>query len=149
MREITEQIEQKVFQLYIGCEVMALDVEGEKRKAYITGIHGEYQLEVQFIDDNGNVSESPEYCNYRDATILVTPLYVITDEDAIEVASIMDHQLNCTMDSSITTIKEHAYQYCRASSEITDLLRLKDYATDCYGYSVDELIKANIFKLKQ
>ena len=76
----------RLFGMHIGCEVVA-DCNDEQRKGYLTGIHGEYGAEIQFIEDDGiNVFEEPHYDEYRTIKMLLTPLSSITDEHAIEIA---------------------------------------------------------------
>ena len=59
MKQITKEIKDYLH-FYIGCEVMAPCMSWDEEpvaKGYLTGIHGEYEAEIQFIID-GNVEES-------------------------------------------------------------------------------------------
>lgn len=90
--EYSNEFLRKLFTNYIDCEVRVLppsifnDLHGVT--GYLTGIHGEYEAEIQLLQD-GNVSEEPEYTPFYQTKLLLTPLSAITDEDAIEVAKII------------------------------------------------------------
>lgn len=70
--------------LYLGCEVMGTEPAwGESRKGYLTGIHGEYEAEIQFFEEDGvNVSESPAYNKFTQVKPILRPLSSMTQEEA-------------------------------------------------------------------
>lgn len=90
-KELTFQQISTVYGMHIGCEVWAPDPseEQEFRKGYITGYSGEFEVEIQFIEDDGNVYESACYELHGKAKLILTPLSEITDKDAIEVARLI------------------------------------------------------------
>lgn len=83
MKDVTMKKDIKDYiHLYIGCEVLALDPysENEQAMGYLTGIHGEYGPEIQFIID-GNAEESPEYPNYENVKPILRKLSSMTEEE--------------------------------------------------------------------
>jgi hypothetical protein len=61
---------------YLGAEIIAPNPysdENEQSKGILTGIHGEYGPEVQFIID-GNAEEHPEYPGIENIKILLRPI---------------------------------------------------------------------------
>lgn len=90
--------------LYVGCEVAApnpYDDHGvEIAKGLLTGIHGEYGPEIQFIID-GNAEEDPDYVEFIKVKPILRRLSSMTEEesntahriyfvDKIELLAIMD-----------------------------------------------------------
>lgn len=69
--------------LYLGCEVMGIHpTDDSERKGYLTGIHGEYEAEIQFFNEDGfNVSEEPEYNRFNKVKPILRPLSDMTEED--------------------------------------------------------------------
>lgn len=78
MKDIRE-----VLHLYLGCEVLAPSPYNAKKliQGFLTGIHGEYGPEIQFIID-GNAEESPEYVEYNLVKPVLSRLSDMTEEDA-------------------------------------------------------------------
>lgn len=75
--------------LYIGCEVIAPNPyyadDGIKlAKGILTGIHGEYGAEIQFIID-GNAEEEPAYDREFELKPVLRRLSSITEEEAREI----------------------------------------------------------------
>jgi hypothetical protein len=70
--------------LYIGCEVAApnpYDDHGvEIAKGVLTGLHGEYGPEIQFIID-GNAEEHPEYVQFIKVKPILRRLSSMTEEE--------------------------------------------------------------------
>lgn len=112
---------------------------------------------------NDHDNQVGQVCNvntrYCEQFVLeVTPLSAITDEDAIEVAKILKwrpndsaerHELdNCVSKFDVTWLKNKHCDKCQMPLEVTDFLRSRGYALPAYGYSVDELVSAGIFKIK-
>lgn len=95
-------------------------------------------------------------CFYPSAWLEVTPLSLITDEDAIEVQKMIGWEFkegdNITI--KIKAVKEALTEASIFQSEfsppisIIDFLRSKGYALPCMGYTVEELVEAGVFKLK-
>ena len=155
---IKEELLPTIFGLYIGCELIAPDPSEEQitRKGYLTGIHGEYQAEIQFIDDNNNVWEEPSYSGYNKVSLLVKPTSGISDEDLIKCYHLHSSAIgyDYTQDfKDILTCAKHwlenggkrdllKYSIC------VDYLRANGYAVPYEYYSVDQLTEAGIFKLK-
>lgn len=72
--------------LYIGCEVMAPCMSWDEEpvaKGILTGIHGEYEAEIQFIID-GNAEESPDYAKFIDVKPILRKLDSMTEEETAE-----------------------------------------------------------------
>jgi len=103
----------EVLHLYLGCEVMAPNPYDEKElaKGYLTGIHGEYGPEVQFIID-GNSEESPEYPNYENVKLCCRRLSSMSEEEAREAI-----KLNLGISDEVVVLekidqgKEMIYRY--------------------------------------
>jgi hypothetical protein len=71
--------------LYIGCEVLAYcEQQAEKCKGYLTGIHGEYGPEVQFIIGN-HAEEEPEYPGAENTKLVLRRLSSMTEEEKIKL----------------------------------------------------------------
>lgn len=92
--------------------------------------------------------------------LLVTPISDISDEHAIEVAKLLDYlpyvDDKQSVDTDIAELKQHLinqaldwdYYGINVVMPVIDFLRAHGYATDCDGYSVNDLVAAGIFKLK-
>ena len=148
------EVIQKIQCLYIGCEVITPHPyeDGETLPGYLTGIHGEYRAEVQHLE-NGNVWEEPAYHDYTKVSMLLTPLSMLTDEDAIEVANALgiDKELNVAVRRRIARGKVLDWgktYYGNVDLEVVDFLRSRRYALPAFGYTVDQLVEAGIFLLK-
>lgn len=76
--------------LYIGCEIQAPspDEEFVQCKGLLTGIHGEFEAEVQFYDINNNVDEEPSYCPYDRIKPLLRPISDMTEDEMFEMSEI-------------------------------------------------------------
>lgn len=74
--------------LYVGCEVAApnpYDDHGvEIAKGLLTGIHGEYGPEIQFIID-GNTEEDPDYVEFLKVKPILRRLSSMTEEEQKEL----------------------------------------------------------------
>lgn len=87
--------------------------------------------------------------------LLVTPLSDITDEDALEVANMLRWN-RYSEESKIHQAKElfssHMFRQTNISAwewlGIFDFLRSRGYATPCAGFTIDQLVEAGIFNLK-
>lgn len=77
----------RCFGAYMGCEVKVHQDEDLPTTGYLTGIHGEYEAEVQLIEGY-HASEEPTYREYKWTKLLLTPLSSISDEDAVDVAKL-------------------------------------------------------------
>lgn len=74
-----KKIEDYLF-LYLGCEATVWDEDEGDGFGVLTGIHGEYQAEIQLIE-NGNASEHPEYYEYKNVKPILRPLSDMTEEE--------------------------------------------------------------------
>ena len=141
MKEITTEIRERIFALYWGQNV-----------AYHNTHH---YLTVGVRIDNILIPYSEKH------HMLLTPLSAITDEHAIEVAEIVscwdDGASPLDVDDVSEWIDEVMSGNCATAADyvsgeqilqLTDFLRSKGYALPAFGYSVDELVQAKIFKLK-
>lgn len=84
---ITNEIKARVFAQYLGCGV---EIKTDKKERAILGVVGFKEPErviLRFPDD-----ETPEwsYADLDEFYLILRPLSEITDEDAIEVAKIID-----------------------------------------------------------
>jgi hypothetical protein len=71
--------------LYIGCELIGIHPDDDtERKGYLTGIHGEYEAEIQFFNEDGvNVSEEPAYNMFDQIKLILRPLSDMTGEETL------------------------------------------------------------------
>jgi hypothetical protein len=143
MKQITPEIRQRIFALYFGQKIMR---DNTINKPY--PIHG------------ANIDFDPE-----DAWLEVKPLTSLSDEDAIELCGILkykedDYFTNNFGLSAHMYLIEHIENdkngflgYVVTESfrilEAANFLRSKGYALPAFGYSVDELVAAGVFKLKE
>lgn len=92
-QKLSNEEYRRIYGMYIGCEIQTpspYDDEPDRIvNGYLTGIHGEYQAEVQHVDIDGGVWEHPEYYNFDKCKLILTPLSEISDEDAIQANKIM------------------------------------------------------------
>lgn len=126
MREITQEIKEKIFGLYYG-----QPIERDKMaNPNWAGYAGKNEITVH---------------SYLD----VIPLDKITDGDAIDVAKLFGGSLASTGRGICESIISNGVAGQRSVEFIyaIDYLRDKGYATPCKGYTVDELVTAGIFKL--
>lgn len=92
MEQSNKQEKAKVFAMYLMCEVIG-EWDGE-RKGILTGIHGEYEAEIQFYEEDGvNVFENPEYNEYDKCKLLLTSLLEISNEDLVKIFTICYHSV--------------------------------------------------------
>lgn len=77
--------------LYLGCELIGIHPDDDtERKGYLTGIHGEYEAEIQFFNEDGvNVSEEPAYNMFDQIKLSLRPLSSMTMEELIELEPII------------------------------------------------------------
>lgn len=130
-----------MFALYWGQEILAYKHWGQ----IVTG----NEIDCWALSRNENYLE-------------VKPLSSITDEDAIEVAKLVsswedDDRLLDPIDvpewisevlgGNCATYADYVSGY--DASSLVDLLRSKGYALPAFGYSVDELVGAGVFKIKE
>jgi hypothetical protein len=92
--------------LYIGCELRAPHPQDLGiTKGYLTGIHGEYGPEVQFIVD-GNSEEEPDYPGIENIKLVLRKLTSILDEESVEAAEVLGGASHLSRDSQIHQVKE-------------------------------------------
>ncbi len=125
MKEITPEIKKRILALYWGQEVLRWKPT-----------YGSHRI--------GKVGEPLM------GHLYLTPLSKITDEDAIEVG-----RLNgIKTDNPLLVGKSLAYWLGKDKGrrdvifEVADFLRSRGYALPAFGHSVDDLVKAGVFKLK-
>jgi len=88
------------------------------------------------------------------AYLLLTPLSMITDEDAIEVAKFFllkeDHDPKGWIDKekSLVRIGKFYTEVDSYNSNQADYLRSKGYALDWNGHTVEEMVEQGIIKLR-
>lgn len=127
MKEITPEIKQRIIALYWGQKVMYVGGVG-----LVTIGTGGWNL------------------RYPDFYLVLTPLSQITDEDAIELSKLMHGDLAKSMeDGKHLHYGKNFAEYYLDKLNCSDFLRSRGYALPAFGYSVEDLINANIFKLKQ
>lgn len=123
MKEITSEIKKRIFGIYECAELFILDNAMSKPK------HERCSLYLVAISD-------------------------ITDADAIEVAKISREYFDSAEAAfwgrtfCFQFIKKESYVNSQSGIEIIDYLRSKGYALPYLNWSVDELVSAGIFKLK-
>lgn len=120
MKQITPEIKARVFALYWGQKIWT-----EKSNPKCLDVVDAY------IDFDPYDSD-----DFDDAVLLVKQLSSITDEDAIELNK---------MHNWTKGVHETKYWY----QDEADYLRSKGYALPAFGYSVDELVEAGVFKIKE
>lgn len=131
MSKITEIQTAKIFAMYIGCEIISPhpNEDGEELNGYLTGIHGELEAEVQYIE-NGDVWEHPGYHDYKNTKLLLTPLSSITDEDAIEICKI-DYDIFRNTGYSFKVgkkLKNEKVVFCIKSDSENEIIPIKLYS---------------------
>lgn len=133
MKQITPEIKARVFALYWGQKIAKAEVsDGDDRMSKIGGIYS-----IQHFAERGWF-------------VQVKSLSSITDEDAIEVAKIEDNfEDPLRRGKALIRDFNHILWHQERWSEITDYLRSKGYALPAYGFNVDELVEAGVFKLKE
>ena len=152
------ETKQRIFALHIGCEVVAPDPRDEQdsRNGYLTGISGENQVEIQYIED-GNVWEEPEYQPYDEVVLHLFDVQYIQDKHLIQCYHLHSSAIayDYTQDfSDVLTMAKHwlkngGYQDMFKCSKTVDYLRFVYYATPYQYHTVEDLVKAGVFKLKQ
>lgn len=123
MKQLTPEINARVFALYFGQSVGLMFMPPHIHMA------GK-PLTVYGPQFNALVEKGYSSC------LEVKPLSSITDEDAAELNAMH----NWTKGVHGT---KHWYQ------DEADFLRSKGYALPAFGYSVDELVEAGVFKIKE
>ena len=89
--EHTNEFLARVFMTYGGNECQVLQENAEKywhQKALLTGVKELAMVEVQHIYDT-HAEEHANYYEFSECQLLLTPLALISDEDAIEVGKII------------------------------------------------------------
>lgn len=132
-----KDLKQKVFALYWGQEILMVKLQDDfvlkqVNSAWIEGFN------------------KPCYLN-------VTPLHLITDEHAIEVADILGEKIKPNTVRFIKDIISYLDKPKRMPLDIhplyylqiIDYLRSHGYALEAFGNTVDSLISQEIFKLKE
>lgn len=144
MEQITPEIKAKIFALYWGQEIMVWFYTGGEKAKSLCKVAGNH-MKSYYIERG---------------CLEVKPLSSITDEDAIEVAKLMGwnrvlppntegHPLDFSVSVyDFNWIKNKANDLSKYPIQVTDYLRSKGYALPAFGYSVDELVEAGVFKLK-
>lgn len=155
MEELTHDIKKDIFSLYIGAECIAPDPREEDkfRNGYITGIHGEYQVEIQFIED-GNVWEHPMYSKFDEVKILLKPLYDIDDNDAIILSKLYHDDYDPNNDLDVMDDQAHLYygkqnvnHYIEQNRKCLDYIRSsKKYALPYLYWNTNQLYNEGIYK---
>lgn len=145
MKQITPEIKARIAALYYGQSIMQTTIKNNPHD--LSGIMRVEPLAFMEWD-------SQYFLN-------VARVSSITDEDAIEVANIAtgwneDEYLNpsdvpywldeiLTGNCALTANYVSGYQII----DVIDCLRSKGYALPAFGYSVDELAEAGVFKIKE
>lgn len=146
-RSIAPEIREKIAMLYYGQSVLQ---------------KGSYDCVTMDI---------PKRITMHNHHLLLKPLSSITYEDALEVAEIIyrskfgdsqkrvvveDGMVSVFHDGERTTIYPDFYvreisgdPTIPMSGEAIDFLRSRSYATPCFGFTVEELEQAGIFKIKE
>lgn len=87
---LTNEEYMRIFAAYLGSEVISeYNDDYPMCKGYLTGIHGEFGAEIQFMPD-GNAEEEPQYREYDNTQLILRPLSDISDKDALEVCHIVE-----------------------------------------------------------
>lgn len=161
MKQITPEIKAKIFSLYIGSD---LCVPNKPKEALWPFDQNEGALKLCGVVDTlivvHRIAEQ-KYDVFNQTSIAVRGLSSITDEDAIEVAKLAsswedDDRLLDPIDvpewisevlgGNCATYADYVSGY--DASSLVDLLRSKGYALPAFGYSVDELVEAGVFRLQ-
>lgn len=142
--EISNETKAKIFAQYFGakCEHLVFTIER------VWEDRGEFNMDCDLIELCMDDTEA-----YK-TTLLLKPLSSITDEDAIEVAKI----IKCKWcGSNVSEIKPHLSYLLNENASIKgsiifhlfQYLQSKGYALPYLNYSVEDLVKAGIYKLTQ
>lgn len=124
MKEITQEIRQRIFALYWGQRVCTW----ENNKL-------------------GLIPVSSAYINDAGIYLELTSLKEITDEDAYYLADKYFWELiDSTYAEKVKWGRESAKELS-SRAEYSDFLRSRGYALPAFGFSVDELVVAGVFKL--
>lgn len=132
MKQITPEIKQRIFALYWGQRVC----------------RAVYPHEGEHIDKVG------QWNIHHITNLELSPLSSITDEDAAQCGySTCDdpNSGNYSMSPAGVLFDEivASNRYDMLNIYDADYLRSKGYALPAFGYSVDELVGAGVFKIKE
>lgn len=135
MKQITPEIKAKIFALYWGQEIMVWFYTGGEKAKSLCKVAGNH-MKSYYIERG---------------CLEVKPLSSITDEDAITLPNgyhktrkeLIDYY--CEYDDA-TAIRRF---FADLKPVDYDHLRSLGYALPAFGYSVDELVEAGVFKLKE
>lgn len=161
MKEITPEVKARIMALYLGTDIEYPDTNNKKITARLTTV-GLSEIETTYkrkrkgcvgdilsFKSNGN-----HKCDALNTKLSLFTLSAITDEDAMEVKSIINKQcigeesgehLQITLNDILGDIEVLAL----ATFETVDYLRSKGYALPYLHWTVDELIEAGLFKIKK
>jgi len=130
---IPKEVRERIIALYHGLKVGISRIAPGRNDLFIGGSMSQYN------------------------SVSVKHLNMITDEDAIEVAKIVYNNPNFhTSDFGKKYVKirvlgefEFSGNYYHFSKMVIliDFLRSRGYGIDAFGYSVDQLVEAGVFKL--
>lgn len=149
MKQITPEIKAKIFALYIGHD---LCVPNKPKETFWPFDQNEGALKLCGVVGNRIVVyriAEQKYDMFNQTAIHLRAISSITDEDAVEAAK---HYHGVGADLPPERIR-HVVRFinhiCRCSRDAADYLRSKGYALPAFGYSVDELVGAGVFKIKE
>ncbi|MGE9312861.1 hypothetical protein ACLOAU_14530 [Niabella sp. CJ426] len=162
MKEITPEIKLRIFALYYDQQIMMHD--GNKRPLLISsgtialGLTPNYYLELtplsQITDEDAievaKIAENRKLPHYS-----VDDFSIWKHEFSIDVRFLdnFNRVVNLNFDSDVLVYSDIDEvplidKRVEGQSSIIDFLRSRGYALPAFGFSVDDLVQAGVFKLK-
>lgn len=130
--ELTNEMRDRIFSLYIGCDIKHSDGS----KSQLVGL-SPYEGLAQVLNNSGD-----DWWNYHDDKIILKPLSSISDENIIEIAELAGIESGSTQ-QLIKEVKQWLFGYNDGIDtdsdnksnylKVADFLRSKSYALPYMG----------------
>lgn len=141
-KAISNEVLARIFAAYLGSEVIAeYNADFPMCKGVLTGIHGEFGAEIQFLP-NGNAEEEPQYRAYDNCQLILKSIEDVASDE--ETCFYIAEMFGATLQSKHAT-RDNILQFgaTRAVLEsnnlpVADYLRSKSYALPINGIDLFE-----------
>jgi|SRR5690606_30900430 len=136
MKQITPEIKQRIFALYWGQPIIWMSDKEPRHKHHVC-------------------AKTMKSTVFEHMRLGLKPLSSVTDEDlkdlATQVAGISPSEYASANMVAHKRYKQFIVSIKKEELEldVVDFLRSRGYALPAFGYSVDELVEAGVFKLRE